>query len=590
MRFAKFLSCALVFTLLFSLICFSAEAAVATTPTMVNVDGITYRISADGTAEITKCNFNKSGEVEIPVVVNDAIVTSIGDYSFQYCEEIASVIIPSSVTHIGYSAFYGCKKLESVSIPDSVEKIEYAAFAKCNSLKNAKIADLAAWCAAKLDGPYANPAHITGKLDFGISMENFVIPSYIGTIGAYTFYGCTDIKSVEISDGISSIGECAFYGCQNLTEVKVPNSVLKIEYGAFSDCDKLSVVGVSAENAYYKNLDGALVELDTQTLIRGYNNTVVPDDGSITIIGAYAFSGCDNITSITIPDCITYIGSSAFKNCSKLSKITLSKGIDCISPAAFSGCEQLSDIVIPENVTRICSNAFRYCNSITEIKLHDKITEIGNFAFADCKALTGLNVPSSIQKMGEGVVSGSTAVTLLTVEPGSYYYSADNCIIREGSVIAGCKASRIPVDGSITMIGNYAFAGQTDLTQVAITKSVENIGISAFNGCTALQKVYYGSDESDWNGIKLSSENEPLLNAEKLYNNTDMPATSYQGQQNQADSSDSSGNGIDLWLILVIVGAIIIVTAAITIVVIKLKKPVATKTADESADENKPEE
>ncbi len=572
MKLTKILSCILVLVLVLSFPLISVEATIPSFQGgMINVDGIIYRTSRDGTATLHKGNFMLKGEFAIPSEVNGYMVTSIGDYSFQYCDKITSIVIPATVTHIGYSAFYGCEKLESVTIPDSIVEIEYAAFYNCKSLKTAKIADMVAWCAAKLDGPYANPAHITGKLDFGTPMKDLVIPSYIESVGAYTFYGCKDINSVQISEGIEKIGECAFYGCENLTEITVPKSVIKIEDGAFSDCGKLSVVGVSPENAQYKNLIGALVEVETKTLIKGFNNTQLPDDGSIERIGAYAFSGCDNLSSIILPDCISYIGVSAFKDCRKLASVTLPKNLTSINTGLFSGCEQLNGIALPDSLLRIGGNAFRNCKNLTSITLPKNITEIGDFTFADCTGLTKLEFPASLTKLGEGVTAGATSITSLTVENGSAYYSSGNCIIKKGTVLAGCKTSRIPINSSISKIESYTFSGQTGLTQIAISESIKNIGVNAFDGCTSLSKVYYGGDETDWNAVKISEGNTALGDATKLYNNTDMPET-FASDNNGLDNAIFGENG-NLWLWVIIVAVVILIAGAIaTVFIVKHKK------------------
>ena len=55
------------------------------------------------------------------------------------------------------------------------------------------------------------------------------------------------------------------------------------------------------------------------------------------------------------------------------------------------------------------------------------------------------------------------------------------------TLIAGCKNSIIPDDGSVTSIGNSAFSGCTGLTSIEIPDSVETIGVSSFYNVPNIQ-------------------------------------------------------------------------------------------------------
>lgn len=47
-------------------------------------------------------------------------MTSIGEYAFQGCSSITSLIIPNSVIDIGVGAFLECSGLTSVTLGNSV--------------------------------------------------------------------------------------------------------------------------------------------------------------------------------------------------------------------------------------------------------------------------------------------------------------------------------------------------------------------------------------------------------------------------------------------------------------------------------------
>ncbi|MDD7701085.1 MAG: leucine-rich repeat domain-containing protein, partial [Eubacteriales bacterium] len=71
------------------------------------------------------------------------------------------------------------------------------------------------------------------------------------------------------------------------------------------------------------------------------------------------------------------------------------------------------------------------------------------------------------------------------------YHASNNCLIETATktLIAGCKTSVIPTDGSVTSIGAGAFFGCTGLTSITIPDSVTSIGDWAFYGCTGLTSI-----------------------------------------------------------------------------------------------------
>ena len=115
-----------------------------------------------------------------------------------------------------------------------------------------------------------------------------------------------------IPEGTACIVEKAFYDCKELTSVVIPDSVTEIGSYAFVGCTGLTSICVSEGNKKYDSRDNcnAIIDTESNTLIAGCKNTIIPD--SVRIIEDYAFYGCTGLTSIVIPDSVAGIGILAF--------------------------------------------------------------------------------------------------------------------------------------------------------------------------------------------------------------------------------------------------------------------------------------
>lgn len=103
------------------------------------------------------------------------------------------------------------------------------------------------------------------------SLTNITINT---NVGKYAFYGCTNLKSVVILDGVTVIGSNAFNGCSNLEYVKLPQSVITISSYAFGGCSKLQSVDLQnvtffADNAFNSALLLKTLKVNVKTTFGG---------------------------------------------------------------------------------------------------------------------------------------------------------------------------------------------------------------------------------------------------------------------------------------------------------------------------------
>ena len=306
--------------------------------------GLEFTSNGNGTCYVSGIGNCADKDIYIPRVSPYGYsVTSIGSYAFNGRERLTSITIPDSVTSIGEYAFWGCSNLRSVTIGNSVTSIGSSAFDGCSSLTRITIPDSVtsigngAFCACS-------------------SLTSITIPDSVTSIGNSAFFYCSSLTSITIPGSVTKIGWTAFSGCSGLTGINIPDSVTSIGDSAFSGCSSLESIIVESNNPKYYSQGNCLIEKDTNTLISGCKNSVIPD--SVTNIGKYAFDGCISLTGINIPDSVTRIGYAAFYGCKSLTSINIPNSVISIGQVAFDGCTSLTSITFEGTVAECIHISF----------------------------------------------------------------------------------------------------------------------------------------------------------------------------------------------------------------------------------------
>ena len=300
-----------------------------------------------------------AGDLILP---EDGTVTTIDNDAFSSCDYLTGIYLPDCITNIGSSAFTGCLNLNNFTIPIGITNIEYGTFAICNAFTS--IGPVGSGSSLEIPdsvislGYYAfyncfnlnhiifpsNVKEIDGSFASCPALTNVTIPGTIETIGPQSFENCKNLTNITISDGVKNIGEYAFSYCDGLTNVHIPNSVTLVEKASFYGMQNLTNLTVASGNKVYHTAGNCLIETKNKILIEGFNNSIIPTDDTVTIIGPSAFGICKQITSITIPEGVTNIDASAFCYCDSMTSITIPNSVTNLGTYAFSGCTKLKDI------------------------------------------------------------------------------------------------------------------------------------------------------------------------------------------------------------------------------------------------------
>ncbi len=196
--------------------------------------------------------------------------------------------------------------------------------------------------------------------------------------------------------------------------------------------------------------------------------------------------------------------------------IAVPEGVVKIGRCAFEG-EYCESVILPSTLKTVGKEAFNHCGELREVIIPEGVEELAPWAFNHCGSLERIHLPSSLVKLDkkEQPFNNCYGLKEITVDESNPVYCAvNNCLIEKatGTVIAGCRNSVIPDDGSITAInegafcrqyylkeinipegvksiGNFAFLNCRSLKEIVLPASVKKLGVSAFEGCDKLEKI-----------------------------------------------------------------------------------------------------
>ena len=253
-------------------------------------------------------------------------------------------------------------------------------------------------------------------------------------------------------------------------------------------------------------------EIEGDVLVKVYPHNqgefVIPD--GIKTIGAYAFSFCTSLKSITIPSSVTSIDNGAFDNCQSLTSITIPSSVTSIGVSAFFNCESLKSFTIPNSVKEIGEKAFSYCRSLNSITIPSSVTSIGDGAFDNCTSLKSITIPRSVTSIGKWAFGSCHSLTSITIP------------------------------NSVTSIGEGAFASCLSLKSITIPSSVTSISDYAFYDCPSLT-IYAEapSKPTRWNA-QWNPDNRPVIWNYKNSANSNNINESKQDEQRLIDFAGES--------------------------------------------------
>ena len=365
------------------------------------------------------------------------------------------------------------------------------------------------------DHPHANGSWIS--TEYNNRESGIEIPATVSHENQeYTVVGIgrsafmyVDGTPITLPEGITYIGAEAFHEFNGGTgnTLTIPASVKEIGEGCFGQAEVTSIT--FSDNSQLETVgDEAFSECDSLTEL------VLPE--GVKHLGASVFQTYRNegVLKVTIPGTVEDFDSSVLTGYNgTLDSITFTEG-----PANFIkqegilygynkllmvGDKTVTSVNVPDGITELGEGAFSGCNSLQSVTLPDSLTTIGDSAFKNRTSLQSITGGKNVVSLGSEAFSGCTA--LAQVDFSSLekigYKAFNNCTsltqidlsnateIGQGAFYSCSKLAQVDWPSGLESMGKEAFVLCTALKEVEISGSVQEIPEMAFWGCTALESV-----------------------------------------------------------------------------------------------------
>ena len=401
-------------------------------------------------------------------------VEGVGTYNskYNYSSNLKSIVVTGDVASLPYIG--SLEMLESIEFKGSLAGLPLSTFRSCYALKKAVLGT-----GMETIGDYA--------FEGCMALEEINLPDGLVSIGKGAFGSCESLKSIAFPETLTSLGEYALSHCAGISSLNIPTKLTSIGSNAFTGMDALQSITVAEGNTAYTSKGNCFIEISTKTLMIGFDNSVIPTDGSVMVIEGGAFSNRSGLKEVVIPQGVTTIGYGTFQYCTSLKSVVIPNSVTCIENNAFDNCTSLESIVIPDSVTDISSSVFNGCNSLVSLTVPFIGSSVDNYD----NAYLGYFFGWSYDKVDNKSVPQSLAEVIITKD--------DN--IAEDAFYGCSNIKKVVIGEGVTNIDGAAFYGCSAMTEISLPKSLTNIGRNVFRASTALVSIRFGGSSAEWNAV-----------------------------------------------------------------------------------------
>ena len=202
--------------------------------------------------------------------------------------------------------------------------------------------------------------------------------------------------NIEYDSNITNMPECPLYNCVNLKSIRFSENITLRGY-AFYGCENLTSVTLP-------------------------NSAIIPTNSN----GAH-FYNCENLTEFEIPKGTIRIPNSFLRGCTNLKSINIPEGVTQIQTYAFMQTG-ITSVIIPDSATRLYGSTFLLCDKLKHVKIGSGLTQTLDNEFSSCYNIEDVTITALTPPTIQGNIFFNNDTFLLFVKSESLqaYKTATN--------------------------------------------------------------------------------------------------------------------------------------------------------------------
>lgn len=417
---------------------------------------------------------------------------------FKGCSGLKTIVVPNTVSSIAAGAFQGCVSLATVNFAEGNDGnplvLEDGSYSKTHSGNGSDGEDTTIYVGAF--GYYYERRWVTGgrTVEKGcISLTSIKFPKRLSYVGAYAFYGCESLTTIDFGAGsnVGVLGDGAFMNTP-LNMIKNGDDVQADATGKLTLTLPEKLTAVRARAFYATKFP------ENTTIKIGANVTDFGEDTISSSASAYSKAGRvfgeTNVKEVIFADNnkLTAVHENAFADSDggKQPFTSVSFGnnsaLETIKYRAFGFCSQLTNIDFGENskLKTIEWNAFQKCVKLENIALPATLETIDREAFCDCSALKTITFETYAETNQEaGTVQGKSSLRSIGTQA------------FENTGLTSFKFPETIEVLNTGALGAELFKGCRKLKTIELSSTVADIS-KVFDLCGSITEVKLPTDES----------------------------------------------------------------------------------------------